>query len=238
MIDKKKIPAHVAIIMDGNGRWAKRRGLPRTEGHRKGLKTIKEIIRAAAELDIRYLTLYAFSTENWKRTADEVDFLMKSCESFLEQELPSMIKNNIRFRHIGIMEELPQSLQNCISNAIELTRNNNKLSIQLAFNYGSRREMVEAIKKIAKEVKEGRLSCEDITERTVSGYLNTREVPDPDLLIRTSGELRVSNFLLWQICYSEIFVTKKYWPDFTKADLARSIEDFQKRRRRFGGVDD
>ena len=238
MIDKNKIPTHIAIIMDGNGRWAKRRGLPRSEGHRKGLGVVRDIIKAAGELGVEVLTLYAFSSENWKRTKDEVDFLMKSCEAFLNKELPSMIKNNIRFKHIGKLEDLPTSLQNCIRNSIELTRNNHKLCIQLAFNYGARLEIIDVIKKIAEDVKKGRLSSADITESLVSHYLYTKDVPDPDLLIRTSGEMRVSNFLLWQICYSEIYVTKKYWPDFNKRELMRAIEDYQKRCRRFGGVND
>ena len=238
MIDKNKIPTHIAIIMDGNGRWAKRRGLPRSEGHRKGLGVVRDIIKAAGELGVKVLTLYAFSSENWKRTVDEVDFLMKSCEAFLNKELPSMIKNNIRFKHIGKLEDLPTSLQNCIRNSIELTRNNHKLCIQLAFNYGARLEIIDVIKKIAEDVKKGRLSSADITESLVSHYLYTKDVPDPDLLIRTSGEMRVSNFLLWQICYSEIYVTKKYWPDFNKRELMRAIEDYQKRCRRFGDVND
>ena len=238
MIDKNKIPTHIAIIMDGNGRWAKRRGLPRSEGHRKGLGVVRDIIKAAGELGVKVLTLYAFSSENWKRTVDEVDFLMKSCEAFLNKELPSMIKNNIRFKHIGKLEDLPTSLQNCIRNSIELTRNNHKLCIQLAFNYGARLEIIDVIKKIAEDVKKGKLSSADITESLVSHYLYTKDVPDPDLLIRTSGEMRVSNFLLWQICYSEIYVTKKCWPDFNKRELMRAIEDYQKRCRRFGGVND
>ena len=237
MSDKKNIPIHIAIIMDGNGRWAKRRGLPRIEGHRKGMDAVRSVLKAARETGIKVLTLYGFSTENWKRPAEEVGFLMKACEAFLEKELHSMIKNDIRFRHIGRSEGLPVSLQNCLKNADELTKNNRGICVQLAFNYGARLEIVDAIKKIAQEVKEARYRPEDINEETVSDHLATQGIPDPDLLIRTSGEMRVSNFLLWQICYAEIYVTKKCWPDFDKRELMRAIKDYQKRLRRFGGVD-
>ena len=238
MTDRKRVPTHIAIIMDGNGRWAKKRGLPRTEGHRKGMKVVKETIKSAQELGVRYLTLYAFSTENWKRSKEEVDFLMHMCQEMISKELTFMIKNDIRFLHIGRKDGLCESLQSCIHNAERLTENNRRLSVQLAFNYGSRLEILDAIQQIAGEVSAGKLSLEGITEELVSEHLYTRRVPDPDLLIRTSGELRVSNFLLWQICYTEIYVTKKMWPDFSKRELMRSIEDYRKRSRRFGGVDD
>lgn len=236
--EQKKVPAHIAIIMDGNGRWAKKRGLPRTEGHRKGMKVVKETIRSAQELGVRYLTLYAFSTENWKRPKEEVDFLMHMCQEMISRELTFMIKNDIRLLHIGRKDGLSDSLQSCIRNAEKLTENNRRLCVQLAFNYGSRLEILDAVKQIAGEVSAGRLSLEGITEEIVSDHLYTRAIPDPDLLIRTSGELRVSNFLLWQICYTEIYVTRKMWPDFSKRELMRSIEDYRKRSRRFGGVDD
>ena len=229
------MPTHVAIIMDGNGRWAKRRGLARTEGHRRGVKVIKEIIAVAQELGVKFLTLYAFSTENWKRSRQEVDFLIETCESVLTKELSSMIKNDIRFRHIGRLDGLPESLQNWIKNATALTKDNRKLSLQLAFNYGARLEIVEALQGIVREVQEGKILKADITEKLVSDFLYTRGVPDPDLLIRTSGEMRISNFLLWQICYTELYVTKKHWPDFNRKEFIRAIEDFQKRKRRFGG---
>ena len=238
MTDRKRVPTHIAIIMDGNGRWAKKRGLPRTEGHRKGMKVVKETIKSAQELGVRYLTLYAFSTENWKRSKEEVDFLMNMCREMISKELTFMIKNDIRFLHIGRKDGLSESLQSCIHNAEKLTENNRRLSVQLAFNYGSRLEILDAIRQIAGEVSAGKLSLGGITEELVSEHLYTRRVPDPDLLIRTSGELRVSNFLLWQICYTEIYVTKKMWPDFSKRELMRSIEDYRKRSRRFGGVDD
>lgn len=238
MIDKKNIPAHIAIIMDGNGRWARKRGLPRIEGHRRGLKTIKEVMEAALDLGVKFLSLYAFSTENWKRPRQEVDFLMAVCESFINEELPMLKKKEVRFRHIGRLQELSGSLRDCISRAESQTRDNARLCVQLAFNYGARCEIIDAVKKIAEEVKAGRLAASQITEELFSGHLYTQGAPDPDLLIRTSGEQRVSNFLLWQICYAEFFVTKKCWPDFNRRDLARAIEDYQRRKRRFGGVDD
>lgn len=238
MLDKKKIPIHVAIIMDGNGRWSRKHGLPRSEGHRRGLRVVKETIKAAGEFGIRFLTLYAFSSENWKRPKEEVDFLMKMCETVITEELPYMIKNDIRLKHIGALEGLSVSLKNCISNAQRLTENNKKLCVQLAFNYGSRLEIVQAVKKIAREVKEGIIQLEDITEKRISDNLYTSGAPDPDLLIRTSGEMRISNFLLWQLCYTELYITKKMWPDFNKRELIHALEEYQKRNRRFGGVHD
>jgi undecaprenyl diphosphate synthase len=233
-----KIPQHIAIIMDGNGRWARRRGMPRTEGHRRGMKAALAMLDIAPAYGVKYLTLYAFSSENWKRPKEEVDFLMKMCEGMITRELPGLIKKNIRLRHVGRMGELPLSLQRTMENAIELTRNNHRLNLQLAFNYGSRVEILDAVKKIADSVKEGRLSTDQITEAFFSDALYTRGIPDPDLLIRTSGEMRVSNYLLWQIAYAEIYVTKKFWPDFTRRDLEAAIKDYQKRHRRFGGIDD
>ena len=237
-VKKEKFPKHIAIIMDGNGRWARRKGLPRSEGHRKGLSVIREILKASLEFGVGYLTLYAFSTENWKRPSEEVDFLMRSCEDVITRELPFLLINDIRFKHIGSLDGLPLSLKGCIRSAAELTKNNRKLCLGLAFNYGSRSEIVEAVKKISQQVKEGSLDISNITEETVSSFLYTSDVPDPDLLIRTSGEMRLSNFLLWQICYSELYVTKIYWPDFSKRHFGRAIREYQKRSRRFGGTDD
>ncbi len=237
-MDKNKMPNHIAVIMDGNGRWAKRRGLSRSEGHRKGMNVLKETIKTCAAIGVKFLTVYAFSTENWKRPEKEVSFLMQMCERIITQEVPYMIQNDIRLRHIGRLEGLPESLQNCILRAQDLTRNNKKLSFQLAFNYGSRAEMVEAIREIAEDVKNGKLALCDINDELVSKHLYTKEIPDPDLLIRTSGEMRVSNFLLWQLAYTEFYVMKKFWPDFNKRELLRAIKDYQKRCRRFGGVDD
>jgi undecaprenyl diphosphate synthase len=232
------VPQHIAIIMDGNGRWAQRHGLPRSEGHRRGMKVVREIIRAAARLKVGHLTLYAFSSENWKRPKEEVAFLMKACETMLRQELTMLLKEGVRLRHIGREDELPVSLQQMLANAARVTRDNRRLNLQLAFNYGARREIVDAVRKIAGEVKAGRLAVDAIDERTVAGSLYTADIPDPDLLVRTSGEMRISNFLLWQICYAEIYVTRKFWPDFSKAELERAICAFQKRHRRFGGLHD
>ncbi len=233
----RKVPQHVAIIMDGNGRWAQRHGLPRSEGHRRGVKMVREIIRAAAGFKIKYLTLYAFSSENWKRPRQEVAFLMEACERMLTQEVALLLKEGVRLRHIGRMEELPESLQRVLTNAIHVTRGNQRLNLQIAFNYGARREIVDAVRHIAAEVKAGRLDVKAIDERTLARALYTAGLPDPDLLIRTSGEMRISNFLLWQVCYSEIYVTQKCWPDFSKAQLKRAIRDYQERQRRFGGLD-
>jgi undecaprenyl diphosphate synthase len=238
LVEKAKIPTHIAIIMDGNGRWAKRKGLPRSEGHRRGLAVIREIVEACMEFGVKYLTLYAFSTENWKRSSEEVDFLMRTCESVITKELPFLLKEDIRFKHIGSLDGLSESLKSCIRSAMELTKNNRRLCLELAFNYGSRLEIVEAVKEISRWVKEGALAVSEITPETVSRFLYTGDVPDPDLLIRTSGEMRLSNFLLWQVCYAELYVTKKYWPDFSRRSLWRAICEYQKRQRRFGGVHD
>lgn len=234
---KNIVPRHVAFIMDGNGRWAKRRGLARIEGHAKGLRRIKETIKTASDIGIKYLTFFAFSTENWKRPAHEVDFLMRACENFIKDELAGLVKGDIALRHIGKLQELPESLGRCIDRACELTKNNRKLTVALAFNYGSRQEIVEAAKKIASEVFTGAFSCDSIDEEMFSRYLYTTGIPDPDLLIRTSGEMRISNFLLWQLCYAEFYVTQKCWPDFDKRQFLKAISEFQKRSRRFGGLD-
>lgn len=237
MLDRSKIPAHVAIIMDGNGRWARRRGLARVMGHKKGLDSVRRVIRASQDLNIKFLTLYAFSSENWRRPAQEIEFLMKSCEAFITEELPEMIKNDVRLKHIGLKEELTSTLRSCIENAEELTKNNRRLCVQLAFNYGSRREIIDAVKEAALNALSGKIALGDINEELFSSYLDTAGVPDPDLLIRTSGEMRLSNFLLWQLCYTEIYVAKKFWPDFTARDLMVAVIDYQKRKRRFGGLD-
>jgi len=229
---------HIAIIMDGNGRWAKRRGLPRSEGHRQGLAKAKEILFAAQNAGIAYMTFYAFSSENWKRSKDEVAFLMSACESFLKKELSALVEKNFRFKHIGRLSELPVSLQDSIVRAEEATKNNTGLGVQLAFNYGARQEIIDAIKDVVGDVGAHKLNVADITEEMFSQYLYTKGVPDPDLLIRTSGEQRISNFLLWQSCYTEFYVTKKCWPDFSRREFLHAIRDYKKRSRRFGGADD
>lgn len=212
--------------------------MPRSEGHRRGLKTILSIISDASDIGIKFLTIYAFSSENWKRPKSEIEFLMYICEKVIREELTKMMKKGVRFRHIGKLDDLPDSLVRCIKNAEKLTENNNTLSLQLAFNYGSRREIVDAIKSIAQDFSHKKISLEDINEELLSGRLYTRDIPDPDLFIRTSGEMRISNFLLWQLCYTELYVTKTFWPDFNKRELMKAVKEYQKRQRRFGGVDD
>jgi undecaprenyl diphosphate synthase len=226
---------HIAIIMDGNGRWARRRGLPRSEGHRRGMGVVKETIRAAIDLGVGTLTLYAFSSENWKRPDAEVAFLMRMCEKMITEELPFMIKNDIRLWHIGRKEGLPETLLDTIRKAEDLTRHNKALCLVLAFNYGGRQELVDAIRHLAGQVKAGRLDPDAIDEAAVSASLDTAGIPDPDLLIRTSGEMRLSNFLLWQMSYTEIYVTKTLWPEFHKKHFERAVKDFRRRTRRFGG---
>lgn len=236
MPSSEGLPYHVAIIMDGNGRWAKRRGMPRIAGHRAGMETVKKITQVASDLGIRVLTLYAFSTENWKRPEQEVDFLMKLPQEFLGLELDSLIRNNVRVQIIGEVEALPGHTRNSVLNAVAKTSTNTGMVLNIALNYGSRAEILEAIKLIAADVNNGVLSIEDITEEAVSSRLLTDGIPDPDLLIRTSGELRLSNFLLWQCAYTELWFTDIFWPDFTSDHLYEAIRAYQKRGRRFGGL--
>ena len=230
------LPQHVAVIMDGNGRWAKARHLPRLEGHRRGADSAREIIRTAGELGIKYLTLYAFSAENWNRPEDEVAGLMKYLVHYLKTETKELLKNNVRLEVIGQIWRLPDHVREQLEKSISTLSKNNGLTLIMALSYGSRIEIVEAVRNIAAKVKAGKLDPADISEKVVSENLWTRGVPDPDLLIRTSGEMRVSNFLLWQIAYSELYVTETLWPDFTRVDLLRAILDYQKRDRRFGGL--
>jgi len=232
----KNLPRHVAIIMDGNGRWARERGLPRIEGHRRGADSVREIVRACGELGIKYLTLYAFSIENWNRPKAEVTALMRLLEFYLKQEIPELNKNNVRLAAIGRIHELPQTAQQQLEKSIEALKNNTGLTLVLALSYGGRAEIVDAMRSIAREVKAGRLDVADVDEKVISRHLYTQAIPDPDLLIRTSGELRVSNFLLWQISYAEIYVTETLWPDFRKPQLLEALEDYGKRHRRFGRV--
>ena len=234
---RPNVPRHIAIIMDGNGRWAQARGLPRFRGHQKGVERIREIIETANELGIGYLTLYAFSKENWIRPKDEVDFLMDLLSLYLDQELAKLKENQVRFNVIGKLDDLPREIQKKLQRNMEETRSFKKLVLTLALSYSGRVEITEACRKIAQAVQSGGLKAEDISESTIQESLYTHDLPDPDLLIRTSGELRVSNFLLWQISYAEIYVTEKFWPDFGREELLKAVEAYQKRERRFGLVD-
>lgn len=233
----QSIPKHVAIIMDGNGRWAKERKLPRIEGHRAGAESVRSVVRAAGELGIEYLTLYAFSSENWSRPKAEVNALMRLLKFFLRKEVEELNQNNVRLLTIGNTEELPEKVQKELRLACEKTSANTGLKLILALNYGARREILDAVKKYADDVVHHRLNGHALDEKIFSSYLHTAEFPDPDLLIRTSGEQRISNFLLWQISYAEIVVMKLYWPDFRRSHLEEAIQEFQKRKRRFGGID-
>ena len=230
------MPAHVAVIMDGNGRWATRKGLPRVAGHREGVKAARAIVRAADAIGLRYLTLYAFSTENWSRPKPEVSMLMTLLERAIVDELPELMERNVRLRVIGRPSGVPLPVRRGIDHVVNATKANTGLALLMAFNYGGRDELLDAFRALARRVRAGELQPEDITESHVSAALYTEGVPDPDLLIRTSGEMRISNFLLWQIAYTELWMTKTLWPDFGAADLYRAVVDFQQRSRRFGGV--
>ncbi len=229
-----KIPRHIAIIMDGNGRWAERKGLPRIEGHRKGIETAKDIVLVARRLGVEYLTLYTFSLENWNRPPEEVEMLMTFLEIHLREEAKTLMENQIRLKVIGRRENLPEGVRRVIEEVEGLTEENDAMVLQLAISYGGRQELVDAAKKIAGLVKRGELEPEDIDEKLFEGALYTAGVPEPDLLIRTSGEKRISNFLLWQIAYTELYITETLWPDFTEEDLLLAIKDFKMRERRFG----
>lgn len=229
-----RIPRHIAIIMDGNGRWAKRQGLARMFGHRQGVETVHRITEAAAELGISYMTLYAFSTENWNRPKEEVDALMALLVDTIAKETPTLMKNNIRLQTIGDLSRLPQVTYDKFVACIEETSQNTGLTLVIALSYSSRWELIRASQRIALAVKEGELLVEDINEEVIGSYLTTCDMPDPDLLIRTSGELRISNFLLWQLAYSELYFTDCLWPEFTTEEFYRAIVDYQHRERRFG----
>ena len=232
----KPVPKHVAVIMDGNGRWAKKQGLiARLKGHEAGAETIRAVLRACDEVGIRYLTLYAFSTENWKRSKSEVAGLMELLRRFLIKNTDELIEKGIRLRAIGQIDRLPTRTREELERSIEKSKHCNKLDLILALSYGSRREIVDCIRQIVSNVKSGKLNPEDITEETVKQNLYAPDVPDPELLIRTSGEMRISNFLLWQISYSEIYVTPTLWPDFRENDFYEAVADFQNRSRRYGG---
>ena len=233
-IVSEKLPQHIAIIMDGNGRWAKKNGKERYEGHYQGVESVRKIAEASAELGVKYLTLYAFSTENWRRPKEEVDALMHLFVETIEQELPTLNKNGIRLRAIGDIESMPQKNIDKLRETIAKTEGNDTMDLVLALSYSGRWEIIDAVKKILKDQQKGLISPETIDEEKFSTYLNTAGIPDPELLIRTSGELRISNYLLWQIAYTELYITKKLWPDFDKEDLYEAIVDFQSRERRFG----
>ena len=235
-IDTKRLPQHVAIIMDGNGRWAKARGEERYVGHQEGVVSVRKVVEAASDLGIRYLTMYTFSTENWNRPDSEVAALMKLLESYLKNCIRTANKNNMRVRVIGELSRLSESFQKKIQELEEVSAANTGLNLTIAINYGSRDEMLRAMKHMFTDIKNGRITEEEINEKTFSGYLDTRELPDPDLLIRTSGEQRLSNYLLWQLAYSEFYFTDVPWPDFHKKELELAVEAYNKRDRRFGGL--
>ncbi len=235
-LDLKQLPQHLAVIMDGNGRWAQRRHLPRVAGHRAGVKAAREIIETCARLKLPCLTLYAFSLENWRRPQAEVDFLMRLLREYLKRELPSIHKNNIRLLIIGRSEQLPDGVRKDIEAGMRLTAKNTGMKLVVALNYGGRAELVDAFNAMLDQVRENGMSAFRADEQTISEHLYTAGLPDPDLLIRTSGEMRVSNFLLWQIAYAEMYVTETLWPDFSRARLLEALTDFQKRERRYGGL--
>lgn len=233
-IDKNNLPIHIAVIMDGNGRWATQKGLPRTEGHKNAIIAVRDTIEAAAELKIKYLTLYTFSTENWNRPTEEVHALMSLLVDSIEKETPTMMKNNIRFKVIGDMERMPEEVLARLNSCIDRTSDNTGLTLTLALSYSSRWEITSTVKQIARQAAEKQLNSDDINEHFISQSLKTKEYPDPDLLIRTGGEKRISNFLLWQIAYTELYFSDIYWPDFRRDHLYAAIADYQKRQRRFG----
>jgi len=234
-IDEKNMPKHIAIIMDGNRRWAKEHNMDPKLGHKEGAKTLEKIVRFANNIGLEYITVYAFSTENWKRAEDEVGALMLLLQNYLDEYSKRADTENIKINILGDITRLPNGMQKSITKCIQRTKNNTGITFNIALNYGGRDEIIKAIKKISKEVKEGKILEDEITEELVSNNLYTKGQPDPDLLIRTSGELRTSNFLPWQIVYSEFLFIKKHWPDFNEEDLLKAIEEFQRRNRKFGG---
>lgn len=236
MIDPSKLPKHVAVIMDGNGRWAKRRGMDRVRGHRMGVESVREIVRASRELGISWLTLYAFSEENWKRSKVEIRALMKLLRQFLKTELEEMLENGIRLQAIGRIRKLDANTRKTLAEVMEQTAGNRGMVLTLALSYGGRQELLDTFRSLASQIQQGIISPEEITEETISLSLYTSSMPDPDFLIRTSGEYRVSNFLLWQIAYTEMYVTPTLWPDFRKEEFLHAIEVYGKRERRFGAA--
>ena len=235
-MQKNNIPKHVAIIMDGNGRWAKERHLPRTAGHKQGVDRVKEIVNASAKLGIKVLTLFAFSTENWVRPKREIDILMRFLDHFLDSQVKDLMKNNVKLLFIGREKPVPEYLLAKMRQSVDKTKDNTGLTLVLALNYGSQQEIIDAVKKICREAAAGKIDLERFDTGDFGRYLYTAGLPDPDLLIRTSGEMRISNFLLWQLSYAELYFPKKFWPDFHAKDLEKAIVEFQKRERRFGGT--
>ncbi|HEX6981657.1 MAG TPA: isoprenyl transferase [Balneolaceae bacterium] len=234
LIEECKIPTHIAIIMDGNGRWAKSKGNIRTYGHKAGVDSVRDITEACAQIGVKYLTLYAFSTENWGRPKMEINALTRLLGSSLRREAADLKENNIKLEAIGQIERFPKSCRRELHEAIELTKDNDRLHLCLALSYSGRWDITQAVKKLTKKAKDGNINPEDIDDEMISAHLSTAETPDPELIIRTSGEYRLSNFLLWQLAYSELYITKTYWPDFRRDELYKAIQSFQERKRRFG----
>ncbi|MDH8702645.1 undecaprenyl diphosphate synthase [Dysgonomonadaceae bacterium PH5-43] len=237
-IDFTRLPVHVAIIMDGNGRWAKQQGMDRHIGHQEGAVSVRNIVETSAEIGIKYLTLYTFSTENWNRPKEEVDALMELLVITIKDETPRLMKNNVRLLAIGDLERLPEKSKNTLKECINETSNNTGLTLILALSYSSRWEITRAMQLIAQDIKDNKLSSNDINEELIAGYLTTKNIPDPDLLIRTGGEHRISNYLLWQLAYSELYFMPEYWPEFREESLYKAIYDYQQRERRFGKTGD
>lgn len=233
-IDEKRLPEHIAIIMDGNGRWAKGKGKFRIFGHQNGVRSVREVSEACAELGVKYLTLYAFSTENWNRPKVEVSALMELLVSTIRKETATLMKNNIRLGSIGNIDDLPGKCRSELLSAMEETKNNSRMTLVLALSYSAKWDITNAVKRIAEKAKSGALQVEDITDATIDAHLSTSNIPPPELMIRTSGEQRISNFLLWELAYSELYFTDKLWPDFDREDLYAAIADYQQRERRFG----
>jgi len=234
-MDKGAVPGHIAIIMDGNGRWARARGLAKITGHTEGVKTVERVITACRKIGVKILTLYTFSTENWKRPREEVSALMGLLSTYLDRKKEELKKKGIRLSVIGDISQLPLNVRDKLTEALDYTADNDLLTLNLALNYGSRKEIIEAVRSVAREVKNGDLLPDDINEEVFSAFLYTKGLPDPDLLIRTSGEMRLSNFLLWQVSYTEIYVTETLWPDFSVKDFEDAIKNYRKRERRYGG---
>lgn len=232
----EKLPSHVAFVMDGNGRWAQKRSLPRIAGHRAGINTLKEIVSCASEIGIKIMTCFAFSTENWKRPRPEVNFLMKLPQEYLQKELRNLMEKNIIIRALGDLQSLPSKTLKSVENSVNATKDNTGMILNFAINYGARSEIINAVKKISSQVKDGSVHEEEITEDLFNSYLYTSDLPDPDLLIRPSGELRLSNFLLWQSAYTELWFSDVLWPDFTREHFLQAMLDYQKRERRYGGI--